>query len=118
MNVALKRVYDAPAEADGTRILVERLWPRGFSKDKATIHQWMKEIAPSPELRRWFGHRPERWPEFQTRYYAELDANTEAVHALTALFATGAVTFIFAAKDRDRNGAIALRNYLEDHLAG
>ena len=118
MNISLKRVYDAPAETDGMRILVERLWPRGVSKDKAAIHQWLKEIAPSSELRRWFGHRPKRWPEFQTRYYAELDANTEAVDALTALCATGAVTFIFAAKDRDRNGAVALRKYFEDHLAG
>ncbi len=73
--IALKRVYDVPSETDGRRILVERLWPRGLSKDKASIHHWLKEIAPSPELRRWYAHRPERWTEFQARYHAEIDAN-------------------------------------------
>ena len=112
-RIALKRVYDAPSEADGLRVLVERLWPRGLSKDKASIHHWLKDIAPSPELRRWYGHRPERWAEFQTRYHAELDANAEAVRMLETLCAASPVTFVFAARDMDRNGAVALKRYLD-----
>ena len=115
-DISLKRVYDTPSETDGLRVLVERLWPRGLSKDRAAIQHWLKEIAPSPELRRWYGHRPERWNEFQTRYHAELDANTDAVGALMALCAEGAVTFVFAAKDTERNGAVALKRYLGAHL--
>ncbi len=112
-DIALKRVYDVPFETDGLRILVERLWPRGLSKDKASLHQWLKEIAPSPELRRWYGHRPERWAEFQARYYAELDANAEIVHALQTLCDAGPVTFVFAARDTERNSAVVLKTYLE-----
>ena len=115
-DISLKRVYDTPSETDGLRVLVERLWPRGLSKDRAAIQHWLKEIAPSPELRRWYGHRPERWNEFQTRYHAELDANTDAVRALMALCAERAVTFVFAAKDTERNGAVALKKYLGAHL--
>jgi uncharacterized protein YeaO (DUF488 family) len=110
--IALKRVYDMACESDGLRILVERLWPRGMSKDRASIDHWMKETAPSPELRRWYGHRPERWAEFQTRYHAELDANAEAVRALQRLCEAGPVTFVFAARDTERNSASALKRYL------
>ncbi len=112
-NITLKRVYDVASETDGLRILVERLWPRGLSKDKASLHHWLKEIAPSPELRRWYGHRPERWPEFQTRYHAELDANPEAVRGLEKLCSAGPVTFVFAARDMERNSAVVLKTYLE-----
>ncbi len=115
-DISLKRVYDTPCETDGLRVLVERLWPRGLSKERAAIQHWPKEIAPSPELRRWYGHRPERWNEFQTRYHAELDANTDAVRALMALCAGRAVTFVFAAKDTERNSAVALKKYLGAHL--
>ncbi len=115
-DISLKRVYDTPSETDGPRVLVERLWPRGISKERAAIQHWLKEIAPSPELRRWFGHRPERWNEFQTRYHAELDANTDAVRALMALCAERTVTFVFAAKDTERNSAVALKKYLGAHL--
>ncbi len=116
-DITLKRVYDVASEMDGRRILVERLWPRGLSKDKASLHHWLKEIAPSPELRRWYGHRPERWPEFQTRYLAELGANPEAVRGLEKLCAAGPVTFVFAARDTERNGAVALKKYLHGDRA-
>ncbi len=115
-DISLKRVYDTPSETDGLRVLVERLWPRGISKERAALQHWLKEIAPSPELRRWYGHRPERWNEFETRYHAELDANADAVRALMALCAERAVTFVFAAKDTERNGAVALKKYLGDHF--
>ncbi len=116
VDISLKRVYDTPSETDGLRVLVERLWPRGISKERAAIQHWLKEIAPSPELRRWYGHRPERWNEFETRYHAELDANADAVRALMALCAERAVTFVFAAKDTERNSAVALKKYLGAHL--
>ena len=116
-NITLKRVYDVRCETDGLRILVERLWPRGVSKDKASLDHWLKEIAPSPALRRWYGHRPERWPEFQARYHAELDANAEVVRGLETLCAAGAVTFVFAARDTERNGAVALKKYLHGDRA-
>ncbi len=111
-NISLKRVYDMACETDGLRILVERLWPRGVSKDRASIHHWLKKIAPSPELRRWYGHRPERWAKFQARYHAELDANAEAVRALRRFCEAGPVTFVFAARDTERNSAAALKRYL------
>ena len=112
-NISLKRVYDPPSGADGIRILVERLWPRGVSKEKAAVDHWLKDIAPSPELRRWFDHRPERWAGFQTRYHAELDCNPDALAALEGICAVGPVTFVFAARDIDRNGAVALKIYVE-----
>lgn len=116
-DIALKRVYGEPCDTDDLRILVERLWPRGLSKDRASIHHWFKEIAPSPELRRWYGHRPERWSEFQTRYYGELDANADAVRALRTLCEAGPVTFVFAARDTERNSAVALKRYLHGSSA-
>ena len=111
-EIALKRVYDEPAETDGARILVERLWPRGVSKQRARIQEWLKDVAPSPELRRWYGHKPDRWPEFQTRYRQELENNESALRELERLCAAGPVTFVFAAKDRERNSAWLLRNFL------
>lgn len=112
-NISLKRAYETAAKTDGLRILVERLWPRGVTKERAAIDHWLKEIAPSSELRRWYNHEPERWPEFQKRYTAELDANPDVVKQLTGLCAKGPVTFVFAARDTERNGAVALKAYLE-----
>lgn len=112
MNIRLKRVYEPVAADDGPRILVERLWPRGLTKAKAGIDHWAKDISPSPELRRWYGHRPERWPEFQDRYRAELAANSTAIDELRTLCAGQDVTFVFAAKDLDRNSAVLLRDFL------
>jgi uncharacterized protein YeaO (DUF488 family) len=112
-EVAVKRVYETPAKADGQRVLVDRLWPRGVSKKDAELTLWLKEIAPSDELRKWFGHEPERWPEFQKRYRAELDANGDAVAELRDLLREGKVTLLYGAHDEAHNNAVALAGYLE-----
>jgi uncharacterized protein YeaO (DUF488 family) len=113
MNIKLKRVYEDADSSDGIRILVERLWPRGVTKAAAAIDHWFKDIAPSPELRKWFDHRPERWSEFQKRYREELTQNQQRVADLRALCLKRQVTFIFAARDTARNGAVVLKKYLE-----
>ena len=113
MKIRLKRVYEPPAKADGIRLLVERLWPRGLTKEAAAIDQWMKEVSPSPALRQWYAHDPAKWPEFQRRYRAELAADKDAVAALRAIVAKGAVTFVYAAKDEEKNSATVLKSYLE-----
>ena len=113
MPIRLKRVYDPPAKADGVRILVERLWPRALTKEAAAVDHWMKDVSPSPALRQWYAHDPEKWPEFQRRYRAELDANKPAVEALRTLCAKAPVTFVFAAKDETRNSASLLKSYVE-----
>ena len=113
MIIKLKRAYEDTDPSDGIRILVERLWPRGVTKTAAAIDHWFKDIAPSPELRKWFAHRPERWSEFQTRYWAELTQNPQLVADLRAICLKGTVTFVFAARDTARNGAIVLKKYLE-----
>lgn len=111
-KIELKRVYDPRSDADGLRILVERLWPRGVLKADAAIDHWIKDVAPSPELRIWYGHKPERWEEFRERYRAELTEHPAAVEAVKALCAAQPVTFIFAAKDEERNSAAVLRAFL------
>lgn len=113
MKIRLKRVYEPPARSDGLRLLVERLWPRGMTKEAAVIDQWMKEIAPSPALRQWYAHDPEKWPEFQRRYAAELKANKDAVAALRAVCAKSPVTFVYSAKDEEKNSAALLKAFLE-----
>jgi len=112
LNIALKRAYETPTDGDGLRILVERLWPRGLSKANAAIDHWAKDVAPTPGLRTWFGHRPERWEAFRRRYGAELTENAPAVDALKAFCAGNRVTFVFAAKDVEKNSAIVLRAFL------
>ncbi|HUL09231.1 MAG TPA: DUF488 domain-containing protein [Candidatus Acidoferrum sp.] len=111
-DIRLKRAYDPPAPADGRRILVERLWPRGLTRERAKIDHWCKEVAPSSELRRWFAHDPARWPEFRRRYRAELKGNAEEVARLADLCAGRRVTFVFAARDEAMNSAVVLREYL------
>ncbi len=111
--IRLKRAYDARSEDDGTRILVERLWPRGVTKEFAAIDLWLKDLAPSPELRKWYGHDVTRWAEFRKRYVAELDDNGEAVRDLLRRLEDGPVTFIYAAKDPEHNRALLLKEYLE-----
>lgn len=113
MKIRLKRAYEAPEKADGKRILVERLWPRGVTKDAAALDDWFKEIAPSPALRKWYGHDPKKWPEFQKRYRKELKANEDEVARLGEICAAGPVTFVYAAKDEERNSAAVLKAYLE-----
>lgn len=112
MGVQLKRAYEPPAASDGLRVLVDRLWPRGVSKEGARIDQWLKEIAPSTELRKWFGHDPAKWQEFRCRYFRELEEQREAVAALRRLIRAGTVTLVYGAKDEQHNDAVALREYL------
>jgi uncharacterized protein YeaO (DUF488 family) len=112
-DIAVKRVYEPPAKADGQRVLVDRIWPRGVRKDDAGLTLWLKKIAPSDELRKWFGHEPERWAEFQKRYRAELDANGEAVGQLRGLLREGKVTLLYGAHDEAHNNALALMEYLQ-----
>jgi uncharacterized protein YeaO (DUF488 family) len=114
--IALKRAYEPAAKGDGRRVLVERLWPRGVSRAKLRLDEWAKDVAPSPELRRWFGHEPAKWPEFRRRYFAELRGNAAAWQPLLAAARRGRVTFIYAARDEARNGAVALKAFLDRRL--
>jgi uncharacterized protein YeaO (DUF488 family) len=111
-NVKLKRAYDPPAAADGTRILVDRLWPRGVKKEAAAIDQWAKDIAPSTDLRKWFGHDPERWGEFKRRYTVELRRHSEKLNELRTLALHGPVTLIYSAHDEAHNQAVVIRDVL------
>lgn len=117
-NVNVKRAYEEPAPTDGIRVLVDRLWPRGLSRTAAAIDLWLKDIAPSADLRRWFAHDPRKWKEFCRRYAAELDENSRAVAALRGAVGHGKVTLLFAARDRERNNAVALLRYLTAKRAG
>ncbi|MDA8230009.1 MAG: DUF488 family protein [Magnetospirillum sp.] len=117
-RVRIRRIYDQPSAEDGTRVLVDRLWPRGLTKEAARVDRWLREIAPSAELRRWFGHAPERWPEFRRRYAGELERNPDAVAELHRLAAQGPVTLLFAARDETRNNAVILRDLLLGGPAG
>lgn len=112
MTVMLKRAYEPPAKADGKRILVDRLWPRGVTKAKADIDLWLKEVAPSTELRQWFGHDPEKWAEFKKRYRAELK-NSPALSELRSLAGQGNVTLVYAAHDESHNNAVVLKEILD-----
>jgi uncharacterized protein YeaO (DUF488 family) len=114
-HVRLKRAYEPPASDDGTRILIDRLWPRGISKSDAAIDEWMKEIAPSTELRKWFGHDPERWHEFQRRYRSELRQQPDQLDRLRELAQHGRITLVFSARDEAHNDAIVLKELLLDH---
>jgi len=111
VSVSLKRAYEKPSSDDGTRVLVDRLWPRGVRKEKARIDVWLKEVAPSTQLRKWFGHDPEKWPEFQKRYRAELKGSA-ALAELRKLARQGHVTLVYGAKDKDHNDAVVLAKLL------
>jgi uncharacterized protein YeaO (DUF488 family) len=108
-EIKIKRVYDKPDKHDGRRILVDRLWPRGLTKNAAKVDLWLKDIAPSPELRKWFGHDPEKWPEFRKRYLAELKHNREAVQHLKEELDKGPATLIYGARDEQHNAAVVLK---------
>ena len=112
MSVKIKRVYLQSGPEDGKRILVDRLWPRGLTKAKANVDLWMKEVAPSTELRKWFGHDPDKWKEFQTRYRMELKKNKEQVSLLKQEVAQGTVTLLYGAKDEEHNEAVLLQKLL------
>lgn len=111
-NIRLKRVYEPAVPADGRRVLVDRLWPRGLKKADAAIDRWMKEVAPSTGLRKWFGHAPERWPEFRRRYTEELRGKKALLEELQGLAREGPVTLLYAAHDSEHNDAVALREVL------
>ena len=114
--IRLKRAYDEPSKQDGMRILVERLWPRGVSKEKAAVDLWLKDLAPSTELRKWYGHDPEKWDEFRKHYWSELGEKGDLLTLLKHRTTEGNVTFVFAASDEERNSAVALKEYLESKM--
>jgi uncharacterized protein YeaO (DUF488 family) len=114
--IRIKRAYDEASPDDGTRVLVDRLWPRGVSKERIRIAFWEKDAAPSADLRRWFGHDPARWDEFQTRYTAELDANRAAWEPILDAARNGDVTLVYGAKDEEHNDAVVLQRYLQSRL--
>ena len=107
-----KRIYDPPSVDDGQRILVDHIWPRGVKREAAKLTEWVKLIAPSSELRKWFGHDPARFAEFRRRYFEELDANEEAVRRLRGLLVEGPATLLYAARDTAHNNAVVLADYL------
>ena len=117
MRIFVKRVYDKPAKSDGLRVLVDRLWHRGLTKDQAKIDVWLKSIAPSNELRQKFHHDPAKWAQFGRKYFDELAARPEDVAKLADIAKAGNLTLLFAAKDRERNNAVALKEFLErEHI--
>lgn len=117
MDIRTKRIYDDPEPGDGTRVLVDRLWPRGVSKEDAGLDMWVKEVAPSSSLRSWFDHDVERWAEFRTRYRAELDDGTAHIETLCDVAGDGTVTLLYAAADGEHNNAVALADYLGEECS-
>ncbi|HTM87121.1 MAG TPA: DUF488 domain-containing protein [Terriglobales bacterium] len=114
--IQLKRVYDAAARKDGARYLVERLWPRGVKKESLQAEAWLKEVAPSAGLRKWFSHDPAKWPEFRRRYFEELKANPQAWQPLVAAARRGRLTLVYSSHDTEHNNAVALKEFLEQRL--
>ena len=112
----LKRVYEQPSPEDGFRVLVERLWPRGVRKERAELDLWLKDVAPSPELRKWFSHDPAKWKEFQKRYAAELKEDEGALRLLKQKMKEVTVTLVYASHDEEHNGALVLKAYLDNHM--
>lgn len=115
-SIKLKRVYDPASKEDGTRILVERLWPRGIKKEDLKMNLWLKEVAPSTNLRKWFSHDPAKWSKFQEKYEEELDANQEALEPIIKALRQGPVTLLYSSKDTEHNNAVSLKNYLETKI--
>ncbi len=111
-----KRVYENKKVSDGTRFLVERLWPRGIKKDELKMKAWLKDVSPSPALRKWFAHDPAKWQEFQKRYRAELKANADAWKPIVEAARRGDVTLLYSARDTEHNSALVLKSFLEKHL--
>jgi len=113
--IKLKRVYEEPSQADGLRVLVERLWPRGFTKEHASIDLWLKGVAPSTELRKWFGHDPKRWEPFRQRYLAELRGKKDLIDLLKQEEKEGTITLVYATRDEEHSGALVLKDFLAGH---
>ncbi len=116
--IKIKRIYDPPAEDDCFRILVDRLWPRGLSKEKAKVDLWLKEIAPSNELRKWYAHDPKKWAEFRKRYFNDLDTKRELVNQIVRKTKEGDVTLLYSSKEEKINNAVALKEYIEKQKKG
>ena len=112
-TIHLRRAYEPPGPHEGKRFLVERLWPRGIKKENLALDGWLKDVAPSTELRQWFHHDPEKWPEFRHRYFAELRSHPEALAPLLDAARHGPVTLIYGARDTEHNAAVVLKDYLE-----
>ncbi len=115
-DVKIKRVYDDFSPDDGKRFLVERLWPRGIKREELKIDGWLKDLAPSTQLRKWFGHVPQRWEEFRTKYMSELDENQRYLQPILEAIKSDNVTLLYSAKDVKHNGALVLKEYLEDFI--
>ena len=117
MTLYVKRVYEKPSADDGSRILVDRLWPRGIKREDAKIDLWLKEIAPSTELRKWFNHDPGKWEEFKQKYFEELKSNAAAVGQILELSGNKTVTILYSAKEERFNNAVALKEYIEHYIS-
>ena len=113
MNLRIKRVYELPDKDDGVRILVDRLWPRGLTKKEASVDLWLKDIAPSTELRKWFGHDPKKWRSFRERYQTEIKHHTDQLKLLKSKAKEGTVTLIYGARDQEHNEALVLKQFLQ-----
>jgi uncharacterized protein YeaO (DUF488 family) len=116
--IKIKRIYDTPAEDDGFRILVDRLWPRGLTKEKAKVDLWLKEIAPSDQLRKWYAHDPKKWAEFRKRYFNDLDTKRELVNQIGQKMKEGDVTLLYSSKEEKINNAVALKEYIAKKKKG
>ena len=114
--ITLKRAYDPISSTDGRRVLVERLWPRGLSKPKLRVDEWVKEVGPSPELRKWFGHDPQKWDRFRSRYARELDSRQDAWQPIVSAARRGRVTLVYSSHDTEHNNAVALQQYLRSKM--
>jgi uncharacterized protein YeaO (DUF488 family) len=116
ITIRIKRVYEEPEQTDGRRILVDRLWPRGLSKEKAKVDVWAQEISPSTELRRWYNHDPDKWTEFKSRYDVELKAIPDQVDEIVEEVRNGVVTFLYSSKEEKLNNAVVLKEYIESMI--
>jgi uncharacterized protein YeaO (DUF488 family) len=116
--IKIKRIYDTPTADDGIRILIDRLWPRGFSKEKAKVDLWLKEIAPSNELRKWYSHDPKKWTEFRKKYFDDLDIKRELVNQIVQQMKEGDVTLLYSSREEKLNNAVALKEYIEKQKKG
>jgi len=116
LMIKVKRVYEPSDPGDGTRFLVDRLWPRGMKKESLHMEAWLKDLAPSDDLRRWFGHDPEKWIEFKDRYFAELNGKPDAIQPIVETAGRGNVTLLYSAHDTEHNNALALKEYLSKRL--
>ena len=118
MMLKLKRAYEPQSRSDGTRVLVERLWPRGLPKATLRIDAWLKDVGPSTELRQWFSHDPVKWPAFRARYFRELDSRPDAWRPIVSAARRGTVTLVYSSRDMQHNNAVALRDYLQSKIRG